>query len=303
LEQLQDYDEIDLLFPHEVGQDPCPIERFEWWSPMCDQMNLKYNVIRKVTNKTYDYCVLDTDDDKLGNSYYNRYFMGTPVLVINHSRGLNRDVINPKYKTQLWLLGCHVPSHDYYFFGCHYLNIDTKMRLLTPRISVVIIGSTSNDEENSPQSLEKHLSNFTNIDFYIIHRRFPKTYNPNYPNVKYMILCDTQQMNYILAQAHYVWYYTSTRNICSSSCVHMSYSMLCRCVLHNVSRNQYGIHTPIYGGDDDRFELPPLTRQDVTAVSEERDYLCDRSKQAIRRRLVGDPVISNGCEISTPLPL
>lgn len=302
IEQFQDYT-IDLLFPHEVNTDPCRIEKFDVWAQLCDQLNLKYNVIRKITpRQKYDYCVLDTDDDKVGNSYYNRYFKGTPVLVINHSRGLNRDSIHPDHTRQLWIWGAHNPSSDYYFFGFHYLNIETKMRLLTPKISVVIVGCPALDMENSPQSLVNHLVNFNDIDFYIINRKFPKTYNPNYQNIKYMILCDTPQMNYILAQSHYVWFYTSTRRECSSS-IHMAYTMLCRCVLHSVSRNQYGIQTPIFGGDDDRFVLPPLTRQDVIAVSDERDYLFNRSKQAIYRRLIGDPVISDGVEPPSNSPL
>ena len=74
----------------------------------------------------------------------------------------------------------------------------------------------------------------------------------------------------------------------------MAYTMLCRCILHNASKNQYGIQTPIYGGEEDRFVLPPLTRDDVTAVSNERDYLFNQTQQAIRRRLIGDPVICHG---------
>ena len=157
LEQFQEY-EIDMLFPQEVEPNHYSTERFDGWSQVCDHMNLKYNLIQKVTKKKYDFCVLPTDDDKVGCSYYNRYFKGTPVLVMNHERGLNRDVINPEYKRQLWIWGTHHPASDYYFFGFHYLNIDEKMRLLSPRISVVIVGDASDDVENSPQSLEKHLT-------------------------------------------------------------------------------------------------------------------------------------------------
>lgn len=298
LEQLQDY-EVDLLLPQEITS-ACPIERFDLWAQICDQKELKYNVIRKVTKKKYDFCVMDTDDDKVGLSYYHRYFNGITVLVVNHARGEIRDTINSDYTRHLWVWGTHTPLNDYFFFGMRYLTCDTKMRLLTPRISVAIFGCPVLDIENSPQSFEKHLCNFKDIDFYIINRQLPQTYNPNYPNIKYMILCDMPQMNYILAQTHYMWFYTSTRYRCTS-CVHMAYSMLCRCVLHNVSRDQYGVSTPIFGGDDDRFELAPLTRQDVIAVSNERDYLFNRSKQAIRRRLVGDPIISKGVETSVPM--
>lgn len=288
LEQLQDYD-IDLLLPQEITS-ACPIERFDVWAQMCEKRDLKYNMIRKVTNKKYDFCVMDTDDDKVGLSYYHRYFDGTMVFVVNHERGEIRDTINPKYTRHVWVWGTHSPLSDYYFFGFRYLNIDSKMRLLTPRISVAIIGCPVLDIENSPHSLVKHLSNFKEINFFIINRQLPQTYNPNYDNIKYMVLCDMPQMNYILAQAHYIWFYTSNRNRCSS-CVHMAYTMLCKCVLHNVSKDQYGIRTPVFGGDDDQFELKPLTRDDVTAISNERDHLIEQSKQAIRRRLIGDPVI------------
>lgn len=294
LEQLQQDYEIDLLIPPEVKPNTCPIERFDGWSQIYDQMNLKYNVIDKITpRQKYDYCVLDTDNDRIGTSYYDRYFSGTPIVVIQHSCGETQDSINPVYKKSLWILGGQAPLHDYYFFGYHYLNIEAKMRLLTPRISVAIVGGSSHDIENSPQSLEKHLSNFKEIEFYIIHREQPHTYDPSYENIKYLILCDTPQMNYIVARAHYVWFYTSTRRFCTAV-IPLAYSALCRCVLHNASRNQYGIQTPIFGGDDDRFTLPPLTHQEVTAVSNERDYLINQSQQAIRRRLVGDPVICGG---------
>lgn len=294
LEQLQDY-KIDLLFPQEVKSNQFPNERFDGWNQICDEMDLKYNVIHEITNQKYDYCVLDTDDDKIGNTYYNKYFNGVPVLVVNHEREVKRSTIHPEYQKWLWLLGSHdnTQSSDYFFFGYHYLNIEKKVRLLTPRISVVIVGGSSHDSENSTQSLVKHLLNFNEVDFYIIHREKPHTYDPSYENIKYLILCDTPQMNYILARSHYVWFYTSTRRFCTAA-IPLAYSMLCRCVLHNVSKVQYGIKTPIYGGDEDRFVLPPLTHHDIVSISNERDYLCTQSQQSIRRRLVGDPVICDG---------
>jgi hypothetical protein len=292
IQQFQEY-EIDILFPPEVKTNPYPTESFDGWDQICDHMNLKYNLIREVSKKKYDFCVLPTDDDRIGASYYNRYYNGVPVLVINHERGLKRDGLNTVYKRRLWTWGTHDPSSDYYFFGCRYFNIDEKVRLLSPRTSVVIIGMPSEGEENSPQSLERHITNFKDIDFYVIYRQQPRTYNPSYSNITYKIACDTNQMNSVIARSHYVWYYTSDVPKCSSA-VHMAYSMLCRCVLHNVSKNQYGIQTPIFGGDDDQFELKPLTRDDVAVVSNERDYLFSQTQKAIRRRLIGDPMIYEG---------
>ena len=301
IEQFQDY-EIDLFLPQEVTPNTYQTEKFDGWAQVCDHMNLKYTLvdsIKQVNKKQYDFCVLDTDDDTVGVSYYKRYFNGLPIIVINHERRKARDNINPLYRRHLWTWGTHTPSSDYYFFGCHYLNIDTKMHLLSPRTSVVIVGDAADDVENSPQSLENHIINFNDIDFYIIYRKQPKTYNPLYvyPNITYLISCTTNHMNYILAQSHYIWYY-KIKDKCTS-CTHMSYSMLCRCVLHQASQHQYEIKTPLFGGDEDRFELPHLSIQDVTAISHERDHLFNRTQQAIRRRLIGDPVICNDSFICT----
>lgn len=172
--------------------------------------------------------------------------------------------------------GIHKPGAPFHFCGYNYINTEQKVKSLSARISVAVIGDIINEELHFFTLLKNRFINFEDIDFYIINRNIPywRADAAPYKNVILMIQCDTVNMFRVLEKCHYVYFFADKRGLMTSSaCFGMAFSTLCRMVCSPDKRDQYEITTPLFKPKNEVFELPTLTRIDIESVENERKRL------------------------------
>lgn len=278
LTQFKDY-EIDLFFTQKN-------EDLKSWNTIYSQLNIPYNMIDQIKHRNYDLIILDTDDDKIMCHVYNDYFRGIPIYIIKHVKDGDRSNITPSLKKTIDVHGINQKFTSFHFCGFRYISVEEKLKKISNKISVAIIGDIVNEEKDFLNSLIKRVKNFNDIDFYIINRTYPYWYTKKYLNIKYFISCSTQIMFKILERCHYIYFFGFTRGVDkSSACFGLSYSTLCRMVCCDRSREQYNIETPIFKNMSDSFELKPLIKENLIDIDNERETLINQTGIHIKNLL------------------
>ena len=278
LTQFQNY-EIDLYFTQKNDD-------LKNWISIYSQINIPYKIIDQINHKNYDLIILDTDDDQIMCQIYNDYFKGIPIYIINHINDGNRSNIDPIFKKMINIHGINEKFTPFHFCGFRYINIEEKLKKLSNKISVAIIGDIINEEEDFLESLIKRFKNFNDIDFYIINRNYPYWYNKKYLNIKYFINCNTQIMFKILERCHYVYFFAFTRGLKTcSACFGISFSTLSRMVCCERTKEQYNIETPIFKNMDENFNLKPITKEIIIKINNERESLINQTGTYIKNLL------------------
>jgi len=278
LTQFQDY-KIDLYFTQKTDD-------LKNWNNIYSQTNIPYNIIDQIKHKNYELVILDTDDDQIMCQVYNDYFKGIPVYIINHSKDGNRSKIDEIFKRTIDIHGINKKLNPFHFCGFRYINIEEKLKKLSNKISVAIIGDIINEETDFLDNLIKRFKNFNDIDFYIINRNYPYWYTKKYLNIKYFINCNTQIMFKILERCHYIYFFAFSRGINTcSACFGLSYSTLCRMVCCERIREQYNIKTPIFKNMTESFDLIPLNKENLIDINIERESLINQTGTYIKNLL------------------
>lgn len=276
------------LFGNEYELDlyakPFP-QLFEWIT-IYSKLNLNVNYLNSISNTNYDLVILDTDDDKEMCELYNRYFFGIPVYVINHVNTGNRSNITKQFKFDIDIHGIQQEGKPFHFCGYNYLSVEEKVKNLSPIISVAIIGDVVNEEKDFLDLLKNRFTNFEDIDFYVINRTPPYWMTDRYSNIKYFINCNTILMFKILARCHYVYYFALKRGTQTcSACVGMAYANLCRLLCWETKKQQYEIVSPMFKSFEERFELKPISKEDLMSIEVEREILRNKTKLFMKKKL------------------
>lgn len=256
------------------------------WHIVYSKLFKNYNCIHTILDTNYDLCILDTDDDINMCNTYNKYFQSIPIYIINHIKDGNRSTISDHYKKCINIHGIQHPSQPFHFCGYKYIqNTQDKLKLLSNKITVTIIGDIINTERYFFKSLINRISNFENIDFHVINRR-KSLWALLYPNIHYHIDCTTQEMFNILERSHYIYFFADTRGkYTSSACFGLAYSTLCRLVCSQDKKDQYEITSPLFQKMDNKFTLEPVSKEDIENVEKERDMLLSKTSTFITKLL------------------
>lgn len=276
LQQFGDNYAIDIYFPqmtHEI---------LSWINIY--RKRFDFAVVSTVTGK-YDLSILHTDDDLEMCKLYTAQLYPCPIYVINHCKVGCRSTIPKDTLINIDIHGIQQYGNRFHFCGYDYVTINEKIRALSPKTSICVIGAISKEEVNFLDEMQARIINFGDIEIYIINRTLPPWYNPDTtpPNVKLYISVSAEEMFKLLVRSHYVYFFAYKRGIstCSAS-FGLSYTTLCRMVCGDRSRVQYELTSPIFKAMDDKFSLNPLTSDEIREIYAERTTLIQKTSATLR---------------------
>lgn len=283
LEQFKDY-EIDLIVNIITG------DLVHWFNSFYAKLNVPFNIITSISHKNYDLCCLPTDDDKKMYEFYKKNLVGLPVYIINHLKGVNRTKIDDSYKYCIDIHGIQEVNGPYHFCGSTVLDIEKKIFTISKQIiSVAIIGDIIIREENLLEDLKRKFTNFHQIEFFIINRRITSSLlseGLKYNNVHFFLNCDAQTMFQILERCHYIYFFSPAVDLTNSSgCFGLSYSFLCRLICNKRRQIQLENETPLFTGEEDKFELKPLQKEQIIEIEKERTKFISKTSNDIKNLL------------------
>lgn len=253
-----------------------------YWNQIYSKLYKNYKCIPSIIHTDYDLCILPTDDDTTMCDVYKNFFLGKPVYIINHIKTGNRSTIPEQYKKCIDIHGIQNPLQPFHFCGYKYtVSTLDKVRLLSKRVSVAIVGDIINTERFFFKELFNRFTNFKDIDFYIINR-LPSIWKIDFPNVYYHINCNTEEMFNILEQCHYMYFFAYKRGkMTSSACFGLGYSTLCRMLCSSDKKEQYEIESPLFENMESKITLAPVSKEDIEMVQVERDLLISKTSEFI----------------------
>jgi len=253
-----------------------------YWNRIYSKLYKNYKCIPAVIHTDYDLCILPTDDDKTMCDVYTKFFLGKPVYIINHIKNTHRSTIPDEYKRCIDIHGIQNPLQPFHFCGYKYVSsTHDKLRLVSQRVSVAIVGDIINRERFFFKELFNRFTNFKDIDFYVINR-WPSRWKMDFPNVYYRINCNTEEMFNILEKCHYMYFFASsqTKTACSG-CFGLAYSTLCRMLCSTDRKEQYEIESPLFENMESNITLAPVSKEDIEMVEKERDLLISKTNRFI----------------------
>ena len=246
-------------------------------------MHSHYKIIQKLSFvQKYDLIIINTDDDKNAFNFYNYFFNGCKLFVINISPNQTRSKsVSPHLVFSMFQQGMNSnPDQIEYHLGWNRLTVNEKMTRISERITVVVVGKVSDRCPNFFSNLKSNISNFADIDFVFINRSFSRTIDE--PNFTFIQQCNTNEMFDYLDKAHYLYFYPDDLNeiVCTSGMVCLCYATLTPMIL---PLKKWNIDNFI-SLDGKSIELERLDVDLVQRLSDERDSKISATEMVLKKQ-------------------
>lgn len=265
-------------------------EELRDWLELYTRLSISPNLIddpNVLMNLNPDVCIIHTDDDHWAGSVYSQFFINRPLFIVRHIDIAKRTNVSLDENVHtLTIQGVHDVDKRIWSCAWNGITVQDKLKNLSSRPLICVLGDIINEEDNFLKSMMERIINFDEIEVFIANRtnlnQETELYN-TMPNVLMVPNCSTQLMFEMLSRAHYVYFFAHKRGTHTSSAAFpISFTMLCRMISCSRCKNQYGIESPLFYDMDEKFEVKPLTKDDIENVDQERQMLIESTHKLLK---------------------
>lgn len=289
------------------------------WKPMYDKIsnmiNKPYNLINLDTlltqKKYYDYIIIDTEDAQpnwefIGNymkNYEDRLLDGrTKIFVVSHNSNLPvaSYFISDKYITRMYIQGIQLSQNieHYYYNAVRAIDANKKLKIIKRDkvIRVAVVGDIVNRDKNFIANLKKRITNYSNIEFQFISRKYSDCFISSLDSsltVKLNESITATEMYNILFLCDYIYYYPEyTVNDIGSKATgsfNMAYSTLCKYICPIQFIEQYDMNQQCGSylkNPNDSITLTKITYDDILLIEEDGNRMYSKTKDFIEKSLI-----------------
>lgn len=271
------------------------------WLQVYNKLNTPYKLVNAPEGE-YDCIIFDTEDHPQNWYYLLHHYhslKNCQIFAVSCNKQITRHKLVGADKffkiNMVYIQSLNTPID--YHCASPFINSIRKDALISrsPKINICTVGDIVNRWKDFFSVITRHISNFNDVQFHFISRRFTNDFYQSArnifgdipDNVKLYHDIPATTMLHVISLCDYIYYYPEIQeNIgqTSTGAINLSYSTLTKfiCPVEYIDVAKMGPETGLYlKGLDDSVTVTKLTFNDIVRIEDESEEMAIRTLNLI----------------------